>query len=127
MERRTVKMKKDEQVSAPNPTERGELSPCPFCGNAKVDLEVWKGTVFVKCRECGASGPDSDETEQAIQDWEGVYINLKPNPCCKKVLEEVRKQVRAIPDPEHKISASHWIHVDQVSEILDKAEKGDGN
>lgn len=34
-----------------------EIEPCPFCGNKKIYANSHGKNIYIKCDECGATGP----------------------------------------------------------------------
>lgn len=61
----TIKEAKENWPPADQPKYEGDtLNSCPFCGsdwNEKSDLAGEDDYYFVKCRECGACGPCTEE------------------------------------------------------------------
>lgn len=50
------------------------LNKCPFCGSDNTDAEFAKtssGLVAAGCMDCGASGPEGQNAEDAIYRWNG--------------------------------------------------------
>lgn len=45
--------------------------PCPFCGKDSEDdwFETINGLIAASCPECGASGPDTDNEQAALELW----------------------------------------------------------
>lgn len=45
-----------------------ELKPCPFCGG-EAEVVFIKEELYVRCRECGAVGANTFNTEDVIAAW----------------------------------------------------------
>lgn len=45
-----------------------ELKPCPFCGG-EAEVVFIKEELYVRCRECGAVGANTFNTEDVLADW----------------------------------------------------------
>lgn len=49
-------------------TERGELLPCPFCGNENIRVSNW-GMWRCWCPECFGKSEDALREHDAIRHW----------------------------------------------------------
>jgi len=48
--------------------DNSDINPCPFCG--KKEHELWEDQeIYIRCQYCGARGPDADEVEHAVKEW----------------------------------------------------------
>lgn len=62
--------------------EMPDLKPCPFCGEEVIDKGCYiEGSApdecfvfFCFCTNCGASGPDTKNLEDAISAWNGRVV-----------------------------------------------------
>lgn len=57
------------------PEPRMPVKPCPFCAGTRLEsLAVPDGKrtkkTFLYCKGCGASGPEGDSRQEAIDKWE---------------------------------------------------------
>lgn len=59
-----------------------KILPCPFCGDPNCCLDYSLDHVWVKCT-CGAIGPWSKESVEAIQKW-----NVRYTAKVVKIMEE---------------------------------------
>lgn len=46
-----------------------ELSPCPFCGAADVQVIDQQGIAWVICAVCSTDGPTANTADEAITVW----------------------------------------------------------
>jgi len=47
------------------------IKPCPFCFSYQTVLGNAETNYFVECSICGAVGPEYDDSEKAIKQWNG--------------------------------------------------------
>lgn len=54
-------------------TNRWEAKPCPFCGALDIFPEEENAASFsIRCRNCGATGPDAATIGEACLQWNRV-------------------------------------------------------
>ena len=50
-------------------TERGELIPCPFCGEEKANIRYACGDYFVECLNCHSTSSVTSTKDTVVKDW----------------------------------------------------------
>lgn len=59
------------------------VNPCPFCESKDLGVTYAQAWV-VYCEECGASGPESDDADEAVAKWDrlcpSAFEAAKPSP-----------------------------------------------
>lgn len=50
-------------------TERGELLPCPFCGEGKATIRYACGDYFVECLNCHSTSSVTSTKDTVVKDW----------------------------------------------------------
>ena len=56
-------------IFKPQPPREGTPKPCPFCGDKLASVKQCGGSLWLTCRTCGASGPEGDDVDAAIDAW----------------------------------------------------------
>ena len=44
-----------------------EIKPCPFCGSENLSVGGFEN--YIKCKNCGAAGPDGSTLNEAFDKW----------------------------------------------------------
>lgn len=44
-----------------------EIKPCPFCGSENLSVGGFEN--YIKCKNCGAAGPDGSNLNEAFDKW----------------------------------------------------------
>lgn len=50
-------------------TERGELLPCPFCGEGKANIRYACCDYFVECLNCHSTSSVTSTKDTVVKDW----------------------------------------------------------
>lgn len=61
-----------DYIACPDEKARAEMTqpkPCMFCESENVEARKFASIRYVKCWNCGASGPETDTTHKAIDLW----------------------------------------------------------
>lgn len=66
-------------------TERGELLPCPFCGNKNIRVSNW-GMWRCWCPECFGKSEDTLRERDAISRW-----NIRPTLLTQKQIKRLEE------------------------------------
>lgn len=70
-----------------------QIKPCPFCGSENLSVGSFEN--YIKCKNCGAAGPDGSTLNEAFDKWNaaprkeddhmgGSCLNCKFYPCSNK-------------------------------------------
>ena len=98
-----------------------DSGPCPFCGSENIGIGVGSnGTRFVRCYNCNAQGPVTNNYNEAVQKWndrkpgvsnlrfpEDNWVTLE-TPKNVEILEAIKsiaKTLEEIRDQEKRIAA----------------------
>lgn len=62
-------------VSRADGTQRIITMPCPFCDSTEVQQST--DSHNVKCKKCGATGPEASSQDAAIKSWNQVWLAVR--------------------------------------------------
>ena len=63
-----------------------QLRDCPFCGS-KITREMLEDTVVV-CSNCGSSGPEGNDPEDAFDKWNGSLLREQEEKFAEQIIDE---------------------------------------
>jgi len=62
------------KLETPANTSDRKIKQCPFCTGTKIAVRATRGTTWVTCSKCLASGPTASSETEAIKKWNAVSM-----------------------------------------------------